>query len=468
MMAAKTDRQTGAKPVPTVDPRFVIQQQGKDFVLYPGLVDLAHKQGLVSIITDPVQFADDTNGQMSRFKATVTMQRPVGDDHLLIQTFVGYGDANPRNVTRLMLTCLDRMAETRAKARALRDATNVGMTAYDELPGDDADRDDVDRAAYQAARQQHAAGGPPVPANRPPAAQPQAPKQDIFRPRGGDPAPGQGPMAQATDKQVAAAYAIGQSVRHLDHKGVQYKCHQLYGCDVEQMTRKDISEFMDLLKQDPTLGMGDDVPDPGFDAPGWDAKLPPTDLATSRRNLDDDVDKPAPAGKHPALVVIAGLHAHEAKAQGGRNVTLSQQQLITLNKLFNQVGAGDNRIPLVQLLWGQDVTSTKQLTASQAGVMIGWLGGKGAQADVDALVDYLDSLRQSGADSTALGGDDDVCDLCGEVIGDYTADDGKVYSRDLVIQRQHKDWARQGHTQPPTVVYCGPCYKTINETAAAS
>jgi hypothetical protein len=47
--------------------------------------------------------------------------------------FVGYGDANPGNVSTLVLGSEMRIAETRAVNRALRKAYGIGLCSVDEL-----------------------------------------------------------------------------------------------------------------------------------------------------------------------------------------------------------------------------------------------------------------------------------------------------------------------------------------------
>ncbi|MDQ3795757.1 MAG: hypothetical protein M3316_08860 [Actinomycetota bacterium] len=109
---------------------FLITRQGKQYVLFAGLLDEAHSRGLRSIDTELVQVPDDSNGNVAIVKATAEM-----DDE---RRFSGIGDASPENVGRNIVPHLIRMAETRAKARALRDAVNVGATALEELSdGDD-------------------------------------------------------------------------------------------------------------------------------------------------------------------------------------------------------------------------------------------------------------------------------------------------------------------------------------------
>lgn len=113
-----------------VKPDQIINRQGKDFVLYAGLLDAAHKAGLQSISTHMVQCPSAANGGCAIVHADAEF--PWG-------TFSGIGDADNENVSRQILPHKIRMAETRAKARALRDALSVGMVAAEEMGPDPSD-----------------------------------------------------------------------------------------------------------------------------------------------------------------------------------------------------------------------------------------------------------------------------------------------------------------------------------------
>ena len=110
---------------PRLDERFIKNLKGKDFVLYAGVLDVAHQIGLKSITVDAVQYPTKDNGSEGICKATV-----IASDG---RQFSEVGDANPKNVTPLIAVHVLRMAATRAKARALRDFTNIGMTCLEEL-----------------------------------------------------------------------------------------------------------------------------------------------------------------------------------------------------------------------------------------------------------------------------------------------------------------------------------------------
>jgi hypothetical protein len=107
---------------------YMIERQGKRFVLYAGLLEEAHSRGLRSIETELLQVPAKENGEVAIVKAVIRTEEG---------KFGGIGDASPQNVNRAIAPHLIRMAETRAKARALRDAINVGVTAFEELGGED-------------------------------------------------------------------------------------------------------------------------------------------------------------------------------------------------------------------------------------------------------------------------------------------------------------------------------------------
>ncbi|HZX47128.1 MAG TPA: hypothetical protein VFF83_07635 [Clostridia bacterium] len=107
-----------------MDERFIIQLQGKNYVTYEGLLDEAHRMGLESIKVDVVQLPSEENNMTAVCRAVAK----AGD-----KTFTDFGDASPVSVSQNLVPHILRMASTRAKARALRDMTNIGITAIEEL-----------------------------------------------------------------------------------------------------------------------------------------------------------------------------------------------------------------------------------------------------------------------------------------------------------------------------------------------
>jgi len=113
-------------------PDGVINLQGRDYATYPYVLNAAHEAGLQCIATRLLEIPDDANGQVAIVEAVVTLNGG--------KTFTAIGDASPRSVKSSLVPHIIRMAETRAKGRAMRDAVNIGQTLAEEL-GDDAPHD---------------------------------------------------------------------------------------------------------------------------------------------------------------------------------------------------------------------------------------------------------------------------------------------------------------------------------------
>ncbi len=112
-----------------VKEQFIIKIAGKDYVTYEGLLDLAHNLKLKSIEVNLLQIPNQENDLTAICEARATTEDG--------QVFVDLGDASPISVRSNFVPHIIRMASTRAKARALRDLTNVGMTALEELALED-------------------------------------------------------------------------------------------------------------------------------------------------------------------------------------------------------------------------------------------------------------------------------------------------------------------------------------------
>jgi len=98
---------------------------GKWYVTHSGLLRIAHRRRCAGIDTTIEQ--NTTQASVGRwvFKATV---------HKSLSThFVGFGDADPSNVSPLVHGAEMRVAETRAVNRALRKAYGVGICSLEEI-----------------------------------------------------------------------------------------------------------------------------------------------------------------------------------------------------------------------------------------------------------------------------------------------------------------------------------------------
>ena len=117
------------KQKPKLKEDFIIQIDGKDFVKYAGLLDLAHQIGLSKSEVETLQLPTKENGDFAICRATVVSKTG--------ETFIDLGDANPQNCNAKVGKHLLRLASTRSIARSLRAMTNIGMTCLEELDGID-------------------------------------------------------------------------------------------------------------------------------------------------------------------------------------------------------------------------------------------------------------------------------------------------------------------------------------------
>ena len=100
--------------------------QGRWYVTHSGLLRLSRRKGCAGIQAHPVKAFCDPALSKWAFRATVYRSRTC-------RGFVGYGDANPSNVSYLVHGAEMRVAETRAVNRALRKAYGIGICSVEEI-----------------------------------------------------------------------------------------------------------------------------------------------------------------------------------------------------------------------------------------------------------------------------------------------------------------------------------------------
>jgi len=318
--------------------QFIVERSGKSFVLYAGLLDEAHAQGLKQIKTDLIQIPSDENGRVAIVQATVQTEKG---------TFQGLGDAAPENVARPMVTCLVRLAETRAKARALRDAVNVDVTALEELAEEHEGAEEGERRVLKASEKQVSfleslarqanlnpqafvkrfgkaprdltvaeakaaidalkAGTEPQP-EEPGGPKPAAPKEAASA-RGAD-------EPLATTAQVRAIYAIARNQHGLSEPQTDDRCRGVYSRVPADLSKREASEFITSLQNTP----GSHPEDEGDTLP-FERKPAPRAPAAPPVVLDEFWREAASAHLSPADVAfLLGQPVHEAEPRDLREL----------------------------------------------------------------------------------------------------------------------------------------------------
>ena len=116
---------------------------GRWYITHSGLIQLAFRRRCSGIETTLQERLSDPVANRWVFKAVV--YKSPGS-----KGFVGYGDADPSNVSTLVHGAEMRIAETRAVNRALRKAYGVGLCSVEELgsfSSNSGDKSDHERSA---------------------------------------------------------------------------------------------------------------------------------------------------------------------------------------------------------------------------------------------------------------------------------------------------------------------------------
>ena len=232
------------KRKPKLDDRFITTIQGKEFVIYAGLLDLAHQKGLLKLEVEPIQYPTKENGNEAICRAVA--ESKIGE------VFSDIGDANPGNCHQMISKHIIRMASTRAKARALRDMTNIGMTCLEEL----ADFDEVLGAEVskkaqpgKTSRKTSAKPTEPETGKDQTATKKEEPKEDTGTPTQPQPDESKkGIIPRMSEAQRRAVYNLSRR-RGISVEELENMVRESYGVNLEALSSSDASSFIRQLQQ---------------------------------------------------------------------------------------------------------------------------------------------------------------------------------------------------------------------------
>jgi len=204
----------------------------REVVLYRTLLDLAHEEGVSGIATKMLQAPSAENGNTCIFRAEVITKTG---------TFTGVGDANPANVDPGIAQHFIRAAETRAKARALRDALNIGVVTLEEIQGNGFGNSAAHGTGQKKSGQSK-------------------PKKNAQHDKGdGDEGDGEVPLITESQRKYLFRLLSDQGLESND--ALNYLLDECGVDSIKRITRKQASDLISKLKGDnKPKGDGDELP----------------------------------------------------------------------------------------------------------------------------------------------------------------------------------------------------------------
>ena len=237
---------------PKLDESYIKKIDDKDFVLYAGLLDVAHQKNLISVDVELIQFPSDENKQTAICKATVKTFDG--------KTFSDIGDANPQNCNSKVARHLIRMASTRSKARAFRDMDNIGLTALEELgdlnevigskPNAHAPVDNVKAFVKPVKKSEPVPAivkDAPVAAEASICADTRTKKTKAAKPENGNGNTKQERIHLMSEAQKSALYNLSRR-RGISSMDIESRCMEKYGVTVEELNTGNAGEFIRYLQ----------------------------------------------------------------------------------------------------------------------------------------------------------------------------------------------------------------------------
>jgi hypothetical protein len=241
---------------PKLDERWITTIEGREFVKYPGLLDLGHQKGISQIEVEVVQLPTAENGHFAVCKASIVSRTG--------ESFIDIGDANPGNCNSKVSKHLLRMASTRAIARALRSFTNIGMTCLEELDLADLTGNGSETSRPKSSKQseKRSHGNPKVKEPAPAATKEPNPdnggngaksSKKPMEPKAPEPTPEstkiQSPSVPTmSEAQKRAIFNLSRR-RGISVEELGKMAFEAYGLEIDHLSSKDASGFIRSLQQ---------------------------------------------------------------------------------------------------------------------------------------------------------------------------------------------------------------------------